>query len=315
MNANASKRRRDCDFPSKVVHCIVGGEKKIRCRNSSPSLEPKRLDSAENITAKGTGMQGRSVSFGSLHVRHYDVEIGNHPSCRNGTPIQLSWKYTQAPMQCLEKYEASRKEEQPRRRFKELLLRSDQREVILKNAGHSDVEIKQAEVIKASKSKQVEQRSDPISWKCRTISDLSCSWSDSMDLQEKTKSITTSSMKNETWDTSASVFQYNTTSTKKKSTKSNKYFQLKRPEIPVGNSNISFSKDNVKKITLLPRNSFSSVSSSSSGSDNKFQKKLCVTSTSSKSSSVSKDQKPTRGYQLVFMPRQIQLSTKKKDAM
>ena len=260
-------------------------------------------------------MQGRSVSFGSLQVRHYDIEIGNHPSCRNGTPIQLSWNYTQAPMQCLEKYEASRKEEQPRRRFKELLLRSDQREVILKNAGHSDDEIKQAEVIKASKSKQVGQRNDLLTWKCRTISDLSCSWSNSMDLQEKTKSMYTSSMKNETWDTSASAFQYDAATSKTKIIKSNKYFQLRRPHAPIRNLNVSSKENKPKKITVLPRKSFSSLSSSSSGSDNILQKTKCVASTSSKSTGVSRSQRPIKGYQLVFLPRQIQQSSKQKDIM
>lgn len=259
------KRQRCGDVSLPNMSKNIESNHSIRIINSSPLFANEDSESTSDRLPKGMAMSNRSVSFVSLQVRRYNVEIGNHPSCRNGTPIELGWTYTQDPTQCLESYETSRQENFPRRNRKELLLPSGQRKVILKEAGHSEKEIKQAEVMKVPR--RLEHDIASVS---RTLSDLSCcvpSASDLIDTQERLH-IPTSAMKNETWDTvdclsSASMprnFQ-----AEQRALAVNplfKYFELKRPVLRGNNKNII--SNNSRSITILPRSSYGSISSSSS---------------------------------------------------
>lgn len=41
--------------------------------------------------------EDRRVRFGTVDVREYKVEKGDHPFCKDGLALSLGWEYTQAP--------------------------------------------------------------------------------------------------------------------------------------------------------------------------------------------------------------------------
>jgi hypothetical protein len=325
-------KRRRCDNAPLLT--MTGDHEKIVIRetNSSPLFVNGDTGTTTDTPQKGTEMQRRSVSFGSLQVRRYNIEIGNHPSCRNGTPIQLGWSYTQDPTQCLESYEASRQEVHPRRNRKELLLPSGERKVILKNAGHSDQEIEEAKVMKVPKLLE-----HGIASRSRTISDLSCSHS-SLDLKPmKERNLTPiSAMRNETWYaadclTSASLSRNIKADQRKMGV--NPLFKCFEQKRPLSQANRATVSNKSKSITILPRASYASLSSSSSSSGGRSFESLSRNSFSdsslenirdnvSKSHSSSRVLKPYNNansgwhrsmgnsYRRVIMPRQLHKKNK-----
>jgi hypothetical protein len=84
----------------------------------------------------------RSVSFSNLQIREYDVALSDHPSCSFGPPVQLSWDYREKLVVPVESYEEAR---EPRRDFQDLVLSYyDRRFMLIKQAGYSKREVKQA---------------------------------------------------------------------------------------------------------------------------------------------------------------------------
>jgi len=61
----------------------------------------------------------RSVSFGDLRIRDYNVALSDHPECSFGPPVQLAWEYHERETLPLDSYEESRP---PRREFPQQLL-------------------------------------------------------------------------------------------------------------------------------------------------------------------------------------------------
>jgi hypothetical protein len=93
----------------------------------------------------------REVSFDSIRIRNYGMELGNHPNCQIGAPVTLSWDYEEQGTQDIDVYEFERK---PRRRMKHLILNYYRRNDILKLAGYSDKELKAAEKAVAQVQRQ-----------------------------------------------------------------------------------------------------------------------------------------------------------------
>jgi hypothetical protein len=84
----------------------------------------------------------RSVSFSNLQIREYNVALSDHPSCSFGPPVQLSWDYREKLVVPVESYEEAR---EPRRDFQDLVLSYyDRRFMLIKQAGYSKREVKQA---------------------------------------------------------------------------------------------------------------------------------------------------------------------------
>jgi hypothetical protein len=93
----------------------------------------------------------REVSFDSISIRNYGMELGNHPNCHVGAPVTLSWEYEEQGTQDIDIYEFERK---PRKRRKHLILNYYRRNDILKLAGYSDKELKAAEMAVAQVQRQ-----------------------------------------------------------------------------------------------------------------------------------------------------------------
>ena len=89
------------------------------------------------------GSLQRAVSFSSLSIREYPPAISDNPSCSFGPPVQLDWDYEAEETQTIDHYEESR---QPRRAAHDLLLSYyDRRFLLLKQAGYTRREVKEAE--------------------------------------------------------------------------------------------------------------------------------------------------------------------------
>ena len=109
-----------------------------------PSL--KKISSiGQSLSSKKTNSEGslhRTVSFSSLSIREYPPAISDNPSCSFGPPVQLDWDYEAEETHRIDHYEESR---QPRRASHDLLLSYyDRRFLLLKQAGYSRKEVKEA---------------------------------------------------------------------------------------------------------------------------------------------------------------------------
>lgn len=115
-----------------------------------------------NETEKNNKKPNRSVSFDSLLIREYIVEPGNHPSCRSGPPLQLSWNYSQRPALSVETFEKLRNiKHGTNPRKKVLRLEKAERELMLKDEGYSDEDIQ-----RISKSHVREQLMKNSAYQC-----------------------------------------------------------------------------------------------------------------------------------------------------
>ena len=118
--------------------------------SSTTTLGPKR-PSLKKISSIGNFPKSqsdaslkRSVSFGKLNIRKYNVAISDHPSCSYGPPVQLSWDFDKSKEEeiPLESYEQAR---QPRRQPNDLVLSYyDRRYLLIKQGGYSKREVKEA---------------------------------------------------------------------------------------------------------------------------------------------------------------------------
>jgi hypothetical protein len=109
------------------------------------------------LTPLGSPYLKRNVSFGSMKIREYNVEISDHPSCSYGPPIQLSWDYKEREDETLDSYEEKRST-QKRRTGHELLLSFYERHfMLIKTAGYSKSEIRETmkEVERVKRERQI----------------------------------------------------------------------------------------------------------------------------------------------------------------
>jgi hypothetical protein len=84
----------------------------------------------------------RTVSFGTLRTREYNVALSDHPSCSCGPPIQLGWEFREKEPVGVHEYELSRS---PRRSPHDMVLNYHVRHyLLLKRAGYSPEDIDNA---------------------------------------------------------------------------------------------------------------------------------------------------------------------------
>jgi hypothetical protein len=104
--------------------------------NSTTSSDEANLDRLSLANGK------RTVSFGKLEAREYNIALSDNPSVSCGPAIQLGWDFTECPAQHVEDYEESR---EPRRTLPQLVLSNKvRRYLLLKKAGYSKNEIREA---------------------------------------------------------------------------------------------------------------------------------------------------------------------------
>ena len=52
------------------------------------------LESTNKSKSISNLKNAKRVSFTNLHIREYEVKLGDHPECRSGPPITMGWNYT-----------------------------------------------------------------------------------------------------------------------------------------------------------------------------------------------------------------------------
>ena len=92
----------------------------------------------------------RRCSFSTISVREYDQTVGDHPSCQEGAPITLGWKYAEQESISLDEFEKTR-EPQRRGRSDLILGVAERRRMLVKN-GSTLMEILHAERFVAMKN-------------------------------------------------------------------------------------------------------------------------------------------------------------------
>jgi hypothetical protein len=83
----------------------------------------------------------RNVSFAKIHVRDYELTVGDNPAVGYGAPVSLDWTYVEHDPLELDQYEDNRPK---RRNPQQMHLNSVQREHILQLHNFSSDEIKKA---------------------------------------------------------------------------------------------------------------------------------------------------------------------------
>ena len=86
---------------------------------SSSSFSERKKSSLVSPKNNNPKKIKRSVSFGDLRIRDYNVALSDHPECSFGPPVQLAWEYHERETLPLDSYEESRP---PRREFPQQLL-------------------------------------------------------------------------------------------------------------------------------------------------------------------------------------------------
>ena len=149
---------------------LIGSESTptIETTTSSSSLD---LDDSSSSTCsssilspdtKKAQRRRSSVQFGSLTIRSYEIQLGDHPSCSNGAPVSIGWRYNELNPICIEKYEEWMKDK--RRSRSEFHLPRSHRESILREYGYSRSQMTEAakEVDKIKKQRRASLKTTPI---------------------------------------------------------------------------------------------------------------------------------------------------------
>ena len=82
-----------------------------------------------------------SVSFGDISIQEYPVELGDHPCCSSGSPIQIGWTPLTSSTLPLETYELLRSQERRTSLQKTSVIPVQKRVEMLLEAGYSIHEI------------------------------------------------------------------------------------------------------------------------------------------------------------------------------
>lgn len=70
-------------------------------------VEPSDSSLTPPSKTRSLGSMSPRVSFGSIEVRDYPLELGDHPECSRGPPVTLSWQHLNSRTMEIEDYEAS----------------------------------------------------------------------------------------------------------------------------------------------------------------------------------------------------------------
>lgn len=79
-------------------------------------------------------MIGKRVRFSEITIREYPMELGDHPSCSHGAPVQIGWEPQSVSKRDLDLYEFVRGETRNR---KELAIPVQRRAQLLFAAGYT----------------------------------------------------------------------------------------------------------------------------------------------------------------------------------
>ena len=161
--------RRGSDSPkhySSLISSASAGTIETATSSSSLDLDDSSSSSTSSLIlspgAKKAQRRRSSVQFGSLTIRNYEVQLGDHPSCSNGVPVSIGWRYNELNPICIEKYEAWMKDK--RRSRSEFHLPRTHRESILKEYGYSRSQMTEAtkQVAKIKKQRRASLKTTPI---------------------------------------------------------------------------------------------------------------------------------------------------------
>ena len=168
-NHEPSVMRRCSDSPkhySSIISSASTGTIETATSSSSLDLDDSTSSSTSpsilSLGAKKAQRRRSSVQFGSLTIRNYEVQLGDHPSCSNGAPVSIGWRYNELNPICIEKYEAWMKDK--RRSRSEFHLPRTHRESILKEYGYSRSQMTEAtkQVAKIKKQRRASLKTTPI---------------------------------------------------------------------------------------------------------------------------------------------------------
>jgi hypothetical protein len=110
-------------------------------RKSSLKRFPSMLSSSTHGSGSTTSLK-RTVSFGKLETREFNIALSDHPSCSYGPPISLGWDFRDKEAVTLETYEEKRS---PRRSMHQMVLSYNvRRYLLLKRAGYSSEDLQDA---------------------------------------------------------------------------------------------------------------------------------------------------------------------------
>jgi hypothetical protein len=113
----------------------------VRCLENDVSSDT--TSSTSDTSSTTDEVRTTKISFGAIHVREYEVIVGDNPDVRVGPPISLGWRFIQHDDETIDDYE-KRKAERPRR--PNLRLSSITRKNLLSNVfGVPEEEIRSAE--------------------------------------------------------------------------------------------------------------------------------------------------------------------------
>lgn len=116
----------------------------------SPKIAPKpcRVSRSQSETKSSSTADGklllprRSVTFGVVNIREYDLTLGDHPDCSFGPPMSLDWCYEEVYESELEYYETHR---EPRRKPYQMIQNYFRRKnILMACAGFSERDLKKA---------------------------------------------------------------------------------------------------------------------------------------------------------------------------
>lgn len=79
--------------------------------------------------------KARNVSFSEIHIREYDVCVGDNPSCSIGPPISLDWTYRNTTVISVDDHEANRPDVKVK--LKDMFIPSFMRYAIFKKQGYT----------------------------------------------------------------------------------------------------------------------------------------------------------------------------------
>jgi hypothetical protein len=145
---------------------IILGTGKLHVDTENMKGQPRRSilktpETSHENSSCGT-KHDREVKFDSIEVRKYPIVLGDNPSCTIGPPLTLDWEYEEEPAVDLDVYECER----PRHRhLRYLVVNYYRRHDILRNAGYSEAEIKQATqaVAKVQRQRNITLLLNPVS--------------------------------------------------------------------------------------------------------------------------------------------------------
>jgi hypothetical protein len=119
----------------------------------APCTQPiRRIISSPNLEGNVESGIRRNVSFSQILIRDYEMTIGCNPSCSDGVPVELDWAYQELVPLPVDAYEEHRGSH--RRSRQEMRLGPVMRRDIVREAGVSRGEIKEAQKMAAKIQRQ-----------------------------------------------------------------------------------------------------------------------------------------------------------------